>query len=148
MTRGPSGALILGGAHGSLAVARSLGRRGIPVWFVTHDHPIAAYSRYTTQSMTWPGPDDAGAAAWLVGLAARHRLDRWVLYPGGDAEARLIAQRHHVLGQVYTLTTPPWTTARFACNKRLTHDHADSVGVDSPWSYFPIDRRGVAALDP
>ena len=147
MTRGPSGALILGGAHGSLAVARSLGRRGIPVWFVTHDHPIAAYSRYTTQSMTWPGPDDAGAAAWLVGLAARHRLDRWVLYPGGDAEARLIAQRHHVLGQVYTLTTPPWTTARFACNKRLTHDHADSVGVDSPWSYFPIDRRGVAALD-
>ena len=34
------GALILGGAHGSLAVARSLGRRGIPVWFATHDHPI------------------------------------------------------------------------------------------------------------
>ena len=97
--------------------------------------------------MTWPGPDDAGAAAWLVDLAARHRLDRWVLYPGGDAEARLVAQRHHVLGQAYTLTTPPWATARFACNKRLTHDHADTVGVDSPWSYFPIDRRGVAALD-
>src|ERR1700745_4439533 len=76
MTRGPRGALILGGAHGSLAVARSLGRRGIPVWVVTHDHPIAAYSRYTTQSMTWPGPDDAGAAAWLVDLAAPHRLPR------------------------------------------------------------------------
>jgi D-aspartate ligase len=145
--RGPRGALILGGAHGSLAVARSLGRRGIPVWFVTNDHPITKYSRYTTQSMTWPGPDDGCAAAWLVDLAARHQLDGWALYPGGDAEARLIAQRHHVLGRVFTLTTPPWATTRFACNKRLTHDHADSVGVDTPWSYFPNDRRGVAALD-
>jgi D-aspartate ligase len=144
---GARGALILGGAHGSLAVARSLGRRGIPVWFVTHDHPITKYSRYVGQSMTWPGPDDEGATAWLIDLAARHRLDRWVLYPGGDAEARLVAQRHNVLGQAFTLTTPPWATARFACNKRLTHDLADSVGVDSPWSYFPSDRRGVAALD-
>jgi D-aspartate ligase len=141
------GALILGGAHGSLAVARSLGRRGIPVWFVTHDHPIAKYSRCVAESMTWPGPDDERATDWLLDLAARQRLDGWVLYPGGDAEARLIAQRHHVLGQAFTLTTPPWTTARFACNKRLTHDHAVSVGVDSPWSYFPSDRRGVAALD-
>jgi D-aspartate ligase len=141
------GALILGGAHGSLAVARSLGRRGIPVWFVTHDHPITKYSRYVAQSMTWPGPDDEGATAWLIDLAARHRLDRWVLYPGGDAEARLIAHRHQALGQAFTLTTPPWATVRFACDKRLTHDHAESVGVDSPWSYFPSDRRGVALLD-
>ena len=116
---GARGALILGGAHGSLAVARSLGRRGIPVWFVTHDHPITKYSRYVAQSMTWPGPDDEGAAVWLVDLAARHRLDRWVLYPGGDAEARLIAQRHQVLGQAFTLTTPPWATARFACRQAL-----------------------------
>ena len=50
---------------------------------------------------------------WLVDLAARHRLDRWVLYPGGDAEARLIAQSHHVLGQAFTLTTPPWDDGTF-----------------------------------
>jgi predicted ATP-grasp superfamily ATP-dependent carboligase len=144
---GARGALILGGAHGSLAVARSLGRRGIPVWFVTHDHPIAKYSRYTTQSFDWPGPDESGAAEWLVDFAARHRLDRWVLYPGGDAEARLIAQWHAALAEVFTLVTPPWSVARFACDKRLTHLHADSVGVDSPWSAFPADRREVAALD-
>jgi predicted ATP-grasp superfamily ATP-dependent carboligase len=141
------GALILGGAHGSLAVARSLGRRGIPVWFVTHDHPIAKYSRYTAQSFDWPGPDEKGAAAWLVEFAARHRLDRWVLYPGGDTEARLIAQCHPELAEAFTLVTPPWSVARFACDKRLTHLHADSVGVDTPWTVFPSDRREVAALD-
>ncbi len=145
--RGGPGALILGGAHGSLAVARSLGRRGVPVWFVTHDHPITKYSKYTTRSLTWTGPDKKGAAEWLVDLAARHRLARWVLYPGGDAEARLIAQRHQMLGQAYALTTPPWAVARFACDKRLTHMHADSVGVDSPWNYFPEDRNDIAALD-
>jgi D-aspartate ligase len=144
---GGPGALILGGAHGSLAVARSLGRRGIPVWFATHDHPIVKYSRYTAHSLTWPGPDEKGAAEWLVDLASHHRLDRWVLYPGGDAEARLIAQWHPVLGQAFTLVTPPWAVARFACDKRLTHLHADSVGVDSPWSFVPADRKEVAALD-
>jgi D-aspartate ligase len=144
---GGPGAVILGGAHGSLAVARSLGRQGIPVWFVTHDHPITKYSRYTTRSLSWAGPDEKGAAEWLVDLAARHRLDRWVLYPGGDAEARLIAQRHQMLGQAFALTTPTWAVARFACDKRLTHMHADSVGVDTPWSYFPADRKDVAALD-
>ena len=144
---GGPGALILGGAHGSLAVARSLGRHGIPVWFVTHDHPITKYSKYTTRSLTWAGPDEKGAAEWLVDLAARHRLERWVLFPGGDAEVRLISQRHQMLGQAYALTTPPWAVARFACDKRLTYMHADSVGVDSPSTYFPADRSEIAALD-
>jgi D-aspartate ligase len=143
--RGP-GALIVGGAHGSLAVARSLGRKGIPVWFVTHDHPITSYSRYVLRRGTWPGPDAKGAAQWLVDFAAHHRLDRWVLFPGGDAEARLVAQRHDLLGEAFVLTTPPWPVTRFALDKRLTHQHADTVGVDSPWTHFPIDRNDIAKL--
>jgi D-aspartate ligase len=143
--RGP-GALIVGGAHGSLAVARSLGRKGIPVWFVTHDHPIASYSSYVLRRGAWPGPDAKGAAQWLVDFAAHHRLDRWVLFPGGDAEARLVAQRHDLLGAAFILTTPPWPVTRFALDKRLTHEHAATVGVDSPWSYFPIDGGDVAKL--
>jgi predicted ATP-grasp superfamily ATP-dependent carboligase len=117
------------------------------VWFVTDDHPIAKYSRYAARSLTWAGPGDKGAAQWLVDLAARHRLDRWVLFPGGDAEAQLVAQHHDALGQVFALTTPPWAVARFACDKRLTHLHADSVGVDSPPSWFPAHRKDIAALD-
>jgi D-aspartate ligase len=93
-----AGAVILGGAHGSLAVARSLGRRGIPVWFVTHDHPIAKYSRYVVRSFDWPGPSHEDAARWLVEFAAKHKLDRWVLFAGGDEEVRLIAPHHAVMG--------------------------------------------------
>jgi D-aspartate ligase len=91
------GAVILGGAIGSLAVARSLGRRGIPVWFVGHDHPITRYSRYTTRSIAWDGPDHDGAAPWLIELAKQNGLERWVLFAGADPEVRLVARHHSEL---------------------------------------------------
>ena len=141
------GALILGGAHGSLAVARSLGRRGIPVWFVTHDHPIAKYSRYVARSFEWAGPSDKGAADWLVELSRSHRPERWVLFAGGDEEVRLVARNHAMLQRAYRVTTPPWEIIRIACDKRLTDEHAGAVGVDSPWSRYPRNRDEVAALD-
>jgi D-aspartate ligase len=141
------GAVILGGAHGSLAVARSLGRRGVPVWFVTHDHPIAKYSRYVARSFDWAGPSSEGAARWLVDFAADHRLDRWVLFAGGDEEVRLVAQERAPLERAYRVVTPPWEITRVACDKRLTDEHARAVGVDSPWSRYPHGRDEVAALD-
>jgi D-aspartate ligase len=142
---GPTGAVILGGAHGSLAVARSLGRHGIPVWFVTHDHPIARYSRYVTRSLTWSGPDDEGAVPWLLDLAAG--LDRWVLFAGGDAEVRLLAQNHAALAEVYRVASPPWPVARIACDKRLTYEHATMVGLAVPWNYYPRSRDDVATVE-
>jgi predicted ATP-grasp superfamily ATP-dependent carboligase len=146
-SRGAEGAVILGGAHGSLAVARSLGRQGVPVWFVTHDHPIAKYSSFATRSFDWAGPNNKDSVDRLVEFAARHRLRRWVLFAGADDEVRLVAQHHAMLEQAFRLTTPPWAVARFACDKRLTHQHADSVGVDYPWSCYPRDRDELAAVD-
>ena len=106
------GALIVGGAHGSLALARSLGRRGIPVWFVATDHPIARFSRYVRKSFLWAGPEDDGAIDFLLGLAKTHGLHDWVLIAASDAELRLIAQHHAELAGVFRVTTPPWETVR------------------------------------
>ncbi|MBV8847961.1 MAG: hypothetical protein JOZ16_00055, partial [Methylobacteriaceae bacterium] len=122
-------------------------RRNIPVWFVTHDHPIAKYSRYVERSFTWPGPSHEDASRWLVRFAAKHRLDNWVLFAGGDEEVRLIAQHHSLLGKTYRLTTPQWHIARFACDKRLTYEYAAALGLDCPWTRYPRDRDDVAALD-
>jgi predicted ATP-grasp superfamily ATP-dependent carboligase len=141
------GAVILGGAHGSLAVARSLGRHGVPVWFVGDDHPIAKYSRYVGRSFNWAGPGDKDAVGWLLDLARRHGLDRWALFAGGDEEVRFVAQHHAILSEAFRVTTPPWAVARFACDKRLTHQHAVTVGVDCPWSRIPRNRDEVAALE-
>jgi len=60
------GALVLGGSHGALAVARSLGRHDVPVWFVSDDNVLARLSRYARKSLSWPGPNATGAADFLL----------------------------------------------------------------------------------
>lgn len=78
---GSAGALILGGAHGSLAVARSLGRRGIPVAFIAAEPLIPRYSRYVGRTWSWPGARDPHAVQWLLDHARRNDLKGWVLFP-------------------------------------------------------------------
>ena len=68
-----AGALVFGGAHGSLSVVRSLGRRGIPVWLLRRDHPIARLSRYASGSIPWKDRRRANAADYLVEIAERYQ---------------------------------------------------------------------------
>ena len=111
------GALIIGGAHGSLAVARSLGRHRIPVWFLTHEQLIPRFSRYTRRTLQWPGPEHQDAAAYLLELADRHHLAGWVLLPGGDAEAKFIAQNHAALSLKFKVDDGPVQSIPLAVGK-------------------------------
>jgi len=142
-----TGALIVGGAHGSLALARSLGRRGIPVAFLTDDHPIARFSRYVQRSFTWGGAEDPGAIEFLKTLARRHRLEGWVLIAGGDGELRLLSQHYAELSALFRMTVPPLETVRFAHDKRLTYERAAALGLDFPRCYNPRDLQDVVTLD-
>lgn len=143
----PTGALIVGGAHGSLALARSLGRRGIPVAFLTDDHPIAKYSRYTQRSFTWGGAEHPGAIEFLKTLAREHQLEGWVLIAAGDGELRLLSQHHAELSALFRMTVPPWEKVRFAHDKRLTYERAAALGIDFPRCYDPRDLQDLVALD-
>jgi D-aspartate ligase len=141
------GALILGGAHGSLAIARSLGRRGIPVWFATHDHPLTKYSRYTHRSFVWPGPNSDDAVDWLLNCGCRFPIDGWVLFPGADAELRLLSQNRDALSKIFHVAAPPWSVTQWAHDKRLTAEHALATGVATPLSLYPEDLHAVAEWD-
>jgi D-aspartate ligase len=140
------GALILGGAHGSLAVARSLGRHGVPVFFLTHDHPIARFSRYTTYHAAWAGPDAPGALDDLLRLA-RNGLNGWVLIPSGDLEVRFVAQHHDELARAFRLTTPTWDIVQWAGDKRLTYRLAADLDIPHPRTFYPKDRADLATID-
>ena len=101
------GVLIVGGAIGSLAAARSLGRHGVRVWYLTDGYPLPGLSRYVARTLTWDGAHNDAAAEELVALARQHGLDGWLLIPGGDPEVRLIARNHPSSGLV---TAPPATS--------------------------------------
>jgi len=137
------GALVIGGAHGSLGVVRSLGRRGIPVCVLVGNHAIARFSRFTGKSFAWPSVDDTHALKYLLELAEKHDLRGWVLFPGGDAEARLIALHHDELAKVFRVATPPWETLKWAADKSLTYRLASQIGIDCPWTLRARSRRDL-----
>src|SRR4051794_2176241 len=142
----PAGAIVLGGAHGSLAVARSLGRHGVAVLFVTHDHPIAKFSRHTTRHAAWSGPEHAAALDELKAFAAQGCAG-WVLIPSGDGEVRFVAQNHAALSPLFRLTTPDWEVVQWAGDKRLTYRRAATLGIPVPRSFYPRDAAEAAAID-
>jgi predicted ATP-grasp superfamily ATP-dependent carboligase len=139
--------LVLGGTHGALEIARSLGRHGIPVWLITSDNPLATVSRYVQQDFTWPGPLCDDALAYLTELAARHDLAGWVLFAGGDMEVQFIAQHHAALASIFALTTPGWEVIRQAIDKRSMNMRAEELGLAYPQSRYPRTRDDLSKLD-
>ena len=141
------GAVILGGAHGSLAVARSLGRRGVPVVQVNHDHPIAGLSRYTRRKFRWDGPDAPDALERLLDIGRGGGLQGFVLFAAGDPEVRFAARHRAALSQVFRVTTPSWEITRLSDDKRQLYRYAASIGLDCPRSAEPQGGDALAALD-
>ena len=129
----PRGALVIGGDYRALGVARSLGRRGVPVWVLAEPgEPLAAVSRFARRSVRWPsGRRDP---EFLCELAARHDLRGWALIPSADGSAAMLARAHEQLAAHYTHTTPPWEMLRWTYDKRLTYELAERIGVPCPRS--------------
>ena len=142
----PQGAIVLGGAHGSLAIARSLGRRGIPVWLVTADNPLASFSRYVARSLHWRGPRADGALDFLLELGRRHGLQGWVVFAGSDEDLQFVARNHAALGGFFTLTTTPWDRVRWAYDKRSMNTRAEELGIACPRTCYPRSRNDLAPL--
>jgi predicted ATP-grasp superfamily ATP-dependent carboligase len=126
---------VLGGAHGALAVIRSLGRRGVPVVFVTNDHPLPKLSRYVRRSFDWAGADAPDAVGRLIALAQQHGLRDWLLVPCADAEVRMIAENRDLLRQTFRIVSLDWNTLRSVCDKNELARLAAATGIPFPRSY-------------
>ncbi len=142
------GALVMDADYRGLAVVRSLGRRGIPVWVLKHgDQLLATLSRYNRRTVDWPSQDGAENVDFLVRLAERDNIRDWLLFPTGDEGAALVARNHQQLSEHYQLTTPPWDVLQWVYDKRLTYQLAGKIGVDHPWTLYPANREEVEAIN-
>lgn len=131
----PAGVVVLGGAHGTLALARSLGRKGVPVWHVSNDTRLPTWSRYLAGHREWAGPDSSGACAFLAALAATEKLKGALLVPGGDGEVRFLSQSIEALSADYHVMLPPWERLKWLCEKPLLYRRAEALGIDIPLTY-------------
>jgi D-aspartate ligase len=147
-TFGEAGALLLGADYRALGVARSLGRRRIPVWLIKQGgHLVASTSRYVSRRLPWPEGTDEAKVDFLLDLSSRHSLKEWMLLPTDDYTVSLVAHHHEVLADSYRMTVPPWEVLQWACDKRLLHHLAQRLGVHQPWTLCVSSREGLAAAD-
>jgi predicted ATP-grasp superfamily ATP-dependent carboligase len=144
----PTGALVIAEHYRGLALVRSLGRRGIPVWTLEADSELmASVSRYSRRSLPWPTGDDREQLEYLFELSARHGLNGWTLFATSDEPTMLCARHHAALASRFQMTVAPWDVLRWAYDKRLTYRLAGDVGVDCPTTFYPRALDEVADLD-
>ena len=127
-----TGALLLGTDLRALGIARSLGRRGIPVAALEYDRGAAVASRYLDRRLAWH--DDRDEAARLERLVSLGAADYrgWTLFPTADDTAALVARHHEELSSAYILTTPPWPIFDLAFDKRAVYGAAERRGIRCP----------------
>ena len=129
----PRGALLLGADYRALGVARSLGRRGVPVWMLAEPgEPLAMVSRYLRRRIRWPHAGARDRVAFLRRLAESHGLGGWAVIPTSDGATAMVSRSYDELAQHYVHTTPSWDVVRWAYDKRLTYQLAQRVGVPCP----------------
>lgn len=143
-----TGALVLGGNLNGLTIARSLGRRGVPVWVVTTlDAQLAKYSRYAERTFVWPAQDPESQIAYLSELAEKFHLDDWVVFPTSDDSAALLSKFRSALSRRLRVSTPEWKALRWAFDKRLSYQLAAEQGVDYPSTIYPVSSEDPKLLE-
>lgn len=144
------GAIILGGHFLGLGAARllSMARPGLPVWVLDEEVCIARFSRHVTGFLKCPPPEaEAEFETFLLETAARKGLAGSVVFPCTDEFVKALAQGHERLSQAYVLITPPWATAQFLYDKRLTHRLALQQNVPTPETHHPGHLDALVGFD-
>src|SRR5579875_3742159 len=93
-----TGAVIIGGDHQGLGIARSLGRRGIPVVVMDDERSVGRHSRYVSAFFKWPDlRTEEGTVAGLLALAEHHPVQGWVIFPTREETVATLAQQRDLL---------------------------------------------------
>ncbi|MCW2771146.1 MAG: hypothetical protein JWR27_2579 [Aeromicrobium sp.] len=146
-SQGVPGALVVGGDYQGLGIARSLGRRGIPVAVLDDEVSIAPRSRYVQHSMRVPTLRSAEATTDALQAAARRfGLDGWVLFPTREETVAAVAQNRDELARTFRVPTPSWRTVRVAWDKRRTYQVAERLGIDVPRCWFPHSESDLSEI--
>jgi len=132
----PVGALVVGGDHPGLGVARSLGRRGIPVYVLEDQHSVSSFSRYVQKVIkTTNLRDETATVEALLQAGKEFNLNGWVLYPTRDETVVAVARHREALSKIFRVTTPDWETIQWAWDKNKTWQLAEQIGVPSPQTW-------------
>ena len=143
------GALVVGGDHPGLAIARSLGRRGIPVIIIDDQYCISSFSRYATRVVRVENILDERKTVDAV-LKVGHRFDLrdWILFPTRDENVAAFSRYRSELAQFFRVTTGNWSSIEWAWDKKKTYELAEKLGIPCPKTFNPKSLDELTALYP
>lgn len=136
---GPPRAILLGGHETALAVARSLGRRGVRVLVSGPEGGLAMRSRFCAEARAFPDPLRA-SAFWEELLLGRDSMppEGSVLLATCDEALEFIATRYTPLARRYRLDMHDPQLHLALLDKRRTLELGRAAGVATP-SYWRIE---------
>jgi predicted ATP-grasp superfamily ATP-dependent carboligase len=144
-TNADIGAIVIGGDYQGLGIVRNLAEHGIPIRIMDYEPSIGRFSRYVQKSYRCPVADDElSFVEYLVAVADKDGLHKWVVYPTSDKVAVLLSKHKDFLARFFKIWTPGWRTMSEVYDKRLTKHLADRVGVAYPKTitYPSLDEIG------
>lgn len=137
-------------ANASLAVVRSLGRRGVPVGVCAFEDEfnLAAYSRWATDCLTLPSPtrDADGFIAALISVLETGKYP--IVFPTTERTIQLIAAARDRMPTWVRIPMPGPDALATVLDKQRTAALAERVGVSIPGTWCPADAEATGRLAP
>ena len=126
-----------------LAVARSLGRAGVPVLGLDKERGgLGQHSRHLAGLGLVPGPEVAGGRALadhLLALAPAFEGRRPVLFATNDDWVLALARCRDALEEHYRFPFAPYEVVQRALGKTALYRACEALGVDAPRSWYLDD---------
>lgn len=147
MNQGTIGAVVIGGDHPGLGIARSLGRRGIPVCVIDDQFSVSQFSKYVTHAVRVKDlRDQRRSVESVLAVGQRYGLEGWVLFPTRDETVAAFSRDRGRLAEFFRVTTPEWETVRWAWDKKNSYELAEQLGIPVPRTYNPRTEKELEAL--
>lgn len=130
------GALVVGGDHPGLGIARSLGRRGVPVWIVDDQYCISRFSRYCQRVIRVEDIlDERKTVDAVLEIGRRFKLHHWVLIATRDETVAAFSKYRSELAEIFSPTTGEWDSIQWAWDKKRTYELAEALGIPCPRTF-------------
>ncbi len=144
-----AGAIVVGGDHPGLGIARSLGRRGIPVYILDDQYCVSSFSKYATKVVRVESIlDERKTVDAVLEVARRHNLRDWVLFPTRDENVAAFSRYRSELAGFLRVTTGEWDSIQWAWDKKRTYELAETLGIPCPKTFTIASADELPALFP
>ncbi len=137
-------AVILGSATGGLSFARSLGRRGVPLWMLSSFRLVGELSRYA-RVMRLP-ISRYEPRVWLETLDRLADLGAQILFPLHDEYVLLVARNYERVAARYKILMPAVKTVHQIMDKKSQYEFVRAAGVCVPRTFYPETRKDLSNI--